>query len=148
MTEVALITAYAVGVLNALVGLWGAWLWWYVKASRVYWPVVRAAQVACIVQAVLAGVVYVAARDRVDDDLYYLYAALPVFVGFVAEQFRILSAQSVLDARGFEDAQAVGLRPEAEQQSVVLAIVRRETGIMALACLVIAFLCWRATITL
>lgn len=148
MTEVALITAYVVGALGALVGLWGGWLWWYVSGSRAYWPAVRVVQGACIVQAVVAGVVYVAAGDQVDDQLYYLYAALPVFVGFVAEQFRILSAQSVLDARGFADAQAVGLRPEAEQQSVVLAIVRRETGIMALSCLVIAFLCWRATITL
>jgi len=80
--------------------------------------------------------------------LYYLYALLPIFIGFAAEQLRILSAQTVLDARGFEDAQAVAVLPEAEQNALVLTIVRRETGVMALAGLVIAFLCWRALITI
>ena len=42
------------------------------------------------------------------DGLFWLYALLPVVVAFVAEQFRIASAQTVLDARGLEDAQAVG----------------------------------------
>lgn len=147
MTQVALTVAYVVGALNALVGLWGAWLWWYVLDKRLFHVAVRVVQAGCIVQAVTAGVVSLSGVD-IDDDLYYLYAVLPVFVGFVAEQFRILSAQSVLDARGFADAQAVGALPEVEQNSVVVAILRRETGIMTLACLVIAFLCWRATITI
>ncbi len=115
--------------------------------KRLFGTAVRVAQAGAILQAVVAGIVYLSG-EHVDGDLYYLYAVLPVFVGFVAEQFRILSAQSVLDARGFENAQAVGALPEVEQHSVVVAILRRETGIMALACLVIAFLCWRVTMTL
>ena len=66
---------------------------------------------------------------------------LPVAVGFVAEQLRLASAQTVLDARDLEDAQAVGALPEAEQRSVVAAILRRELGVMAAAALVIAS--WR-----
>jgi hypothetical protein len=65
-------------------------------------------------------------------------------VSFVAEQLRITATQAVLDARGLEDAQAVGELDEAGQRSVVLAIVRREMGVMAAAALVIAFLAARA----
>ena len=50
----------------------------------------------------------------------------------------------VLDARGFESAQAVGRLPAIEQQDVVRAIVRREIGVMALAALVIVVLLLRA----
>jgi hypothetical protein len=50
----------------------------------------------------------------------------------------------VLAARGYESAQAVGNASEAEQRSVVLAIVRRELGATALAALVITGLLLRA----
>ena len=81
---------------------------------------------------------------RPDDGLFWLYAVLPTAISFFAEQFRILAAQTVLEARGLEDAQAVGRLPEAEQRSVVLQIVRRELGVMALAAGVVAFLALRA----
>jgi hypothetical protein len=147
MTHVALISAYVVGAVNAVVGAWGAWLWWRVVVSQVYGTAIRVAQLACGAQAVVAGILWLSGKHS-GDGLYYLYALLPLFVGFAAEQLRILSAQTVLDARDLEDAQAVGRLPEREQKSVVVAIVRRETGIMALASLVIVFLCWRAAITL
>jgi hypothetical protein len=76
--------------------------------------------------------------------LFWLYALLPVAVGFVAEQFRAASAQTVLDARDLEDAEAVGRLDEAGQRSVVLAILRRELGVMTLAAIVVAFLALRA----
>ena len=69
-------------------------------------------------------------------------------MGFVAEQLRAVSAATVLDARGIENAQALGTRPEAEQQSVVTQILRRELGVMARACLVTCFLALRAYGTL
>jgi hypothetical protein len=50
----------------------------------------------------------------------------------------------VLDARGYESAQAVGELPEAEQQSVVISILRREVGVMALGALVVVGLLARA----
>jgi hypothetical protein len=65
-------------------------------------------------------------------------------VSFVAEQFRITAAQTVLDTRGLQDAHAVGRLDEAGQRSVIVAIVRREMGTMAAAALVVAFLCLRA----
>ena len=42
------------------------------------------------------------------------------------------------------DAQAVGSLPEREQHAVVEQIVRREIGVMALACAVVVFLALRA----
>jgi hypothetical protein len=77
-------------------------------------------------------------------DLFYLYALLPLAIGLVAEQLRILAAEQVLAARGLADAQAVGELEEADQQSVVVAILRREMGVMAAAALVVCFLALRA----
>jgi hypothetical protein len=65
-------------------------------------------------------------------------------VAFLAEQLRLASAQMVLDARGYESARAVGELPEDEQQSVVVSILRREIGVMALAALVVVALLARA----
>ena len=80
------------------------------------------------------------------DGLYWLYALLPVAIGFVAEQLRIVSAEQVLENREIPDAEAVGELPEAEQRSVVLAIVRREIGVMALGAVVVAVLALRAAL--
>jgi hypothetical protein len=104
---------------------------------------VRAGQVAAVALAAVTGAAYVGGA-RPDDGLFWLYAVLPVPIGFFAEQFRLLSARTVLDARGLGDAQEVGRLPEREQRSVVLQIVRRELGVMAVAAGVIAFLALRA----
>lgn len=143
METVATVIALLVVVLNTSAAALGAWRWWRVEPSDAFWWVARAGQVASVVLALFAGVAYVAG-GRPDDDLYWLYAVLPVAVGFFAEQFRILSAQTVLDARGLENAQAVGALPELEQRSVVLQIVRREIGVMAFGAGTAAFLALRS----
>jgi hypothetical protein len=143
MTQIAQVFALIVAIVNGLAGLVSAVLWWRVAPHRFAWVLIRAGQAAAVAQALAAGVL-AASGFEPQDGLYWLYALLPVAVGFVAEQLRIASAQTVLDARGLEDAQAVGLLPEAQQQSVVLQIVRRELGVMAAAALVIAFLALRA----
>ncbi|HWH96441.1 MAG TPA: hypothetical protein VNT03_21450 [Baekduia sp.] len=118
-------------------------LWWRVAPQPFAWALIRAGQGFAIVQAVGAGVLAASGLDP-DDGLYWLYALLPVAVSFVAEQLRLASAQTVLDARDLEDAQAVGRLPEHQQRSIVLQIVRRELGVMAAAALVITFLALRA----
>jgi hypothetical protein len=62
----------------------------------------------------------------------------------VAEQLRVISAQTILDRRELADAQAVGELPEAQQRVVVAEIMRRELGVMALSALVVVFLALRA----
>ena len=64
-------------------------------------------------------------------------------VSIIAEQLRLASAQTVLDQRDLEDAQAVAALPEEEQMTIVRAIMRREAGVMTIAALVIAFLALR-----
>jgi hypothetical protein len=147
MHDAAAFAALAVAALNAAEGLFGAWRWWTVSPSRAFWIAARAGQAAAIGLAALAGVLALLGFEPADG-LFWLYALLPVAVGFVAEQFRATSAQTVLDARDLEDAAAVGRLDEAGQRSVVLAIVRREMGIVALGAAVVAFLALRAYGTL
>jgi hypothetical protein len=143
MTDVAQAFALVVALTNGIAGLVSAWLWWRVEPRQWAWVLIRAGQATAVAQAVAAGVL-AAAGLHPGDSLYWLYALLPVAVGFVAEQLRLVSAQIVLDARELEDAQAVGRLPDDDQRSIVLQIVRRELGVMAAAALVTAFLALRA----
>jgi hypothetical protein len=143
MADVAAAAALVTAAANAVAAAYGAWRWWTVAPSRAFWVLARAGQAAAIGLAVVAGIGAVTGLHPADG-LFWLYALLPVAVGFVAEQFRAASAQTVLDTRGLEDAQAVGRLDEAGQRSVVLAILRRELGVMALAAIVVAFLALRA----
>lgn len=140
-----LIEALAVllAALSAVTALLGAWAWWQVRSVRSFWVLVRASQAAAIALAVGGGVAAVLG-ERPDDGLFWVYALVPVGVNVVAEQLRILSAQSVLDARGIENARALDGYSDAEQQSVVVAILRRETGVMTLTAGVVCFLALRA----
>jgi hypothetical protein len=69
---------------------------------------------------------------------------LPLAVALIAEQLRVASAQTILDQRDLADAQAVGFLPEDQQRGIVIEIVRREVGVMALSALVVVFLALRA----
>lgn len=129
--------------LNALVGAYGAWRWWRVKPqSRAFWWLLRSGQGVVVVEAVLGGVLELTHHKA--PGLHLLYGVLPLLVALIAEQLRIASAQMVLDARGLRSAAAVGELPEAEQRSIVVAILRRELGVMTLAALVIVGLLARA----
>jgi len=143
--DVAVVAALATGVLNVLVALFGAWRWWQVEPSRAFWVLARAGQAAAVALALVAGVLALQGLEPADG-LFWLYAVLPVAIGFFAEQLRLLSASSVLEQRGLPDAQAVGRLPEREQRSVVVAILRREMGVATLAAATVAFLALRAAL--
>lgn len=135
--------ALAVALLNAVAGLIGAWRWYRLQDSRGFWRLLRVAQLAALLYAAAVGVL-AAAGHSASDQLFYLYALLPLAIGFVAEQLRLASAQTILDRHDLEDAQAVGELPEREQHEIVSSIVRREMGVMALSALVVVFLSLRA----
>jgi hypothetical protein len=143
METVATTTALVAAFLNAAAATGGAWLWWRGDVRQWGWALVRTGQAGSVALAAVAGVAY-ASGARPDDGLFWLYALLPVPIGFFAEQFRLLSARTVLDARGLADAQAVGRLPPAEQRSIVAEIIRRELAVMAIAAAVVAFLALRA----
>lgn len=135
--------ALVCAILNLGVGLVGAWRWYRVAPSEALWPAVRAGQAVAAGQGIVAGVLALTGYEP-RDGLFWLYALLPVLIGVLAEQLRLLAAEQVLERRGLADAQALGERPQREQRSVVLEIVRREMGVMAAAALVVAFLSLRA----
>lgn len=135
--------ALATAALNLSVGLYGALRWYRVEATRRFWPALRTAQAAAVLFALYAAALVVLG-DQPEDGLFLLYAALPVAVNVVAEQLRIVSAETVLDARGIDSAAALGERPDDEQRSVVRQILRRELGVMSASALVVAFLALRA----
>lgn len=142
---IAEIAAWTTLGVNAAAAAYAGWCWWQVRAGEGVWPLLRAAQAVAVAQALVAAALYVAGYEP-EDGLYWLYAMLPVAIGLIAEQLRVVSAEQVLENRELADAQAVGALPEAEQRSVVLAIVRREVGVMALAAGVVAFLALRAAL--
>lgn len=135
--------AITVAAMNLAPGALGAVRWWQVEQSAVFWRLVRIAQVGCGVLALVAGVA-AASGARPDDGLLWLYLLLPVAVNVVAEQLRAVSAQTVLDDRELESADAMRELDEATQRSIVVQILRKEMGVMTLAAFVVAFLCVRA----
>ncbi|MGZ4312609.1 MAG: hypothetical protein ACXVR1_10950 [Solirubrobacteraceae bacterium] len=142
MKLVHLVVGVACIVLMGGAGLWGAWCWYRVRQSRLFWRLLRAGQVAVVLEAALGGVLLLMGFK--ESSLHLIYGLLPVGISFVAEQLRIASAQMTLDSRGFESSAAVGKLPETEQRVVVLAILQRELGVMVLAALVILVLLIRA----
>jgi hypothetical protein len=145
MKQVHIIVGVATIVLAGAAGTWGAWCWWRVRTSAWFWRLLRASQVAVVLQAALGGVLLLMHRKA--PGLHYLYGILPLLVSFIAEQLKITTAQMVLDQRGFESAAAVGKLPSGEQQEIVTAILQREVGVMVLAALVNVVLLARAAMT-
>ncbi len=129
MTEAVVVGALALAALDAVPGLLGGWRWYRRESSRTFWVSLRVAQVGALVFALAVGLLAVGGRSSTEQ-LFYLYALLPLAVGFLAEQLRVASARTILD-----------------QHTIVAAIVRREMGVMALSALVVVFLALRAAET-
>jgi heme A synthase len=137
MVAIHLVVGVSVIVLNlAAFGLGGV-AWFRRQSSVPFWYLLRAAQVAVFVQAMLGGLLVFTGHEA-SDDLHYLYGILPLVVSFLAEGARTGAAQRELGDLDFEAL------PTDSQQSLALAIVRREMGIMAVSCGVILFLALRA----
>lgn len=146
MNAAVVIAAIALAAVNAVPALIGSWRWYRCEPSRAFWIALRVGQGAALLLAVGVGALAVAG-DYSQERLFYLYALIPLAVAFVAEQLRVISAQTILDRHGLDDAQAVGELAEDEQRQLVVSIVRREMGVMTLSALVVVFLALRAAAT-
>lgn len=145
MKDVHLVVGVLAIALNVLAALFGGWCWWRAQPSQWFWRVLRTAQVAVVVQVALGGVlVLIGHKPR---SLHVLYGVLPLLVAILAEQLRAATAQLVLDSRGFESNQEVGELPPEEQQGLVVTILQREIGVMALSAVVVVVLLARAAAT-
>lgn len=145
MKQVHLVVGVLSIVLIAAVAIYGTWAWWRPAPRVWFWRLLRTAQAVIVVQVALGGILVLLGHKP--KGLHVLYGVLPLAVSLIAESLRAASAQTILDARGFESAQDVGKRPAEEQQGIVLAILRREFGLIAIAAVVIVVLLLRAAQT-
>lgn len=137
--------------LNLAAGVTGLIAWQRHRPSMAFWYLLRAAQVMTGIFVLFACVVY-ATGHRASDELHYLYVFLPVAASFMAELMRGASASQELGERlspteprtNRELSDLFAELESGRQEAIGLAILRRETIVMAIACLVIAFLLWRA----
>lgn len=139
-----LAVALLAAALNLTAGLWGGLLWLRKSVSIaggwptvIFWYLLRAAQLAVIVQVVFAAGLYLGGREP-EGTLHYLYVGLPLLISLIAEAIRAGAAQHELRGVDFKAL------PAERQHLIALAILRRETGIMASASLISAFLLLRA----
>ena len=136
MAEVHLVVGIALLAANLVAGVWGGVAWLQDRPTVGFWYALRIAQVTVILQAGL-GLLLVFSGHHASD-LHILYGVLPLVVSLLAEVVRAGAAAQEL---GEIDVRSL---PEERQTQLALAIVRRETGIMATACLVIFLLALRA----
>jgi heme A synthase len=134
---VHLVVGCALIVLNLGAFAVGGIAWYRDRPSIRFWYLLRAAQAAVFLQAMLGGLLVFTGHEP-DDSLHYLYGILPLVVSLIAEGARAGAAERELGDVDFEAL------PADSQQSLALAIVRREMGIMAVSCGVILFLALRA----
>ena len=137
MAEAHLAVAVAVLLLNLVAGSVGGIAWFRDRPSIPFWYLLRGAQAAVFLQVMLGGLL-VFTGHKPANNLHYLYGILPLLVSLLAEGARVGAAQREIGDTDFESL------PADHQQSLALAIVRREMGIMAVSCGVIFFLALRA----
>lgn len=136
MVEVHLVLGVALLVTNLVAGAWGGVAWLQRRPSVGFWYALRVAQTAVILQVLLGMLLVFTGHGG--DELHILYGTLPLLVSFLAELARAGAAAQELGELDFRSL------PEERQRELGLVIVRREMGIMAVACLVIFGLALRA----
>jgi len=136
MVEVHLVLGITLLVTNLIAGVWGGVAWLAGRPSVGFWYALRVAQTAVILQVLLGMLLVFTGHST--DELHILYGALPLLVSFLAELARAGAASQELGELDFHSL------TEERQREIGLTIVRREMGIMAVACLVILGLALRA----
>jgi len=130
--------------MNLIAGIWGAALWLRRSVSIdgnlgtvLFWYLLRAAQAASVIAVLFCLVLYIWGREP-DSAIHYLYVVLPLVISLIAEVIR--AGAAIHETRGID----VAALPAERQMRMALAILRRETGIMASSSLICAFLLLRA----
>jgi hypothetical protein len=139
MVAVHVAVGVAVIASNLIAGGWGGRAWLRHQPSVAFWYALRIAQATVVLQVGLGAILLLSGREG--NGLHYLYGVLPIVVSLLAEGARTGAAESELTGLDFESL------PKERQHRIALAIVRRETGIMAVSALVIFLLALRAATT-
>lgn len=126
--------------LNLVAGLWGCLAWLYRRATTNFWYILRLAQASVVAQVTLGAIIFIADHEP-SDKLHLVYGVLPLVVMLVGEGLRVGVAARIVGDRDIHKLDS------AKQQEIAMQIVRREMGIMAVACLLIVALSVRAAMT-
>ena len=137
MEDVHLVIGISVLASNLVAGAWGAVAWLRRRPSVAFWYLLRVAQGTVVLQVIAGTILLMLGREAVDG-LHYLYGLLPLLVTLLAEAARAGAAERELTGLDFESL------PKDRQRLIAMAIVRRETGIMAVSALIVLFLALRA----
>jgi hypothetical protein len=143
VTAVHIVLGVALVVVNLTAGLYGAWAWWQWRDSPGFWPLLRTGQALVAIEAAIGLALTVSGKEL--PDLHLVYGLTPLGVAFLAEQLRIVAAQTELDHRKLEGRAAIAALPESERRELIRAILRREVGVMAASALIVALLGIRAS---
>jgi len=123
---------------NVVAAAWGAIAWQQGIPSRVFWYLLRIAQVTVVVQVII-GLALVAEGHHAPDELHYVYAVSPLIVTVVTEGMRVGASQRELEEVDDPDA-----LPRRERILLARKIVLREIGIMTVGLLLVVTLLIRA----
>jgi hypothetical protein len=140
VANVHLVIGVAVVALSLIAGIWGVYAWLARRPSVAFWYLLRVAQGAIIIQTVL-GVSLLLSDHKAGSDLHYLYGLLPLPIMLITEMMRVGAAQQVVGDIDYEKL------PEDEAGELAMKIFIAETRVMALGCLIIAGLAFRAGTT-
>jgi hypothetical protein len=123
--------------LSLVAGVWGGVAWVRRQPTVAFWYLLRAMQVVVVLQVAFGSILLLSGRNA-STGLHYLYGILPLIVSLLAEALRVGIADRELEGLDFDSL------PADRRRTIALAIVRRETGAMAVSALVIFLLALRA----
>jgi len=132
-----MVVGIAVLVTNGVAGIWGAVAWLRKDPSVWFWYLLRAAQAAVVVQA-LIGFGLLAQGMRAPDSLHAVYGFAPLVITLFSEGMRVGVAQ-----RELEDVDIDGL-DRSEQVTIARRVALAEMGVMTIGVLMILTLALRA----
>jgi hypothetical protein len=135
-----MVVGIAVLASNAIAAGWGAvgWLRKDARASIAFWPLLRVAQAAVVVQAVV-GFILLARGLAAPDGLHVIYGIAPLVVSLVSEGMRVGVAQRELET--VDDVEAL---ERGEQVALARRVALNEMGVMTVGALLIVTLALRA----
>ena len=136
MLAVHVVNGVLVLALSLVAGVWGAVAWVRRRPTVGFWYLLRAMQVVVVLQVAFGSILLLTGRNA--PGLHYLYGILPLLVSLLAEGLRAGIADRELEGLDFDSL------PDDRRRTIALAIVRRETGAMAVSALVIFLLALRA----
>jgi hypothetical protein len=134
------VVGIAVLASNLVAAGWGAvgWVRKDARASIVFWPLLRVAQAAVVVEAIV-GLLLVARGASAPDGLHIAYGIAPLLISLVSEGMRAAVAQ-----RELEDVQDVDALERSDQIALAKRVALGEMGVMTVGALLIVTLALRA----